>query len=453
MDMAERTPTQSEAGGHFRSILRNASWILLGKGASGVLSVAYLALAARALGPHGFGVFVLILTFGQAVAAVAQFQTSDLVIRFGAQHLKEGRPDEFATLLLISTALDAVSAFVAAAIALAIAALAANWLGVGPSDAYRAVAFSIAFVVSIRGTPIGILRILDRFDLGSFGDFMLPAGRLIGAVISYAFFRSIDAFLVSWLAAELLSTVVIWAAALREVRRRRAALIRSRMTFQSYRRSHPHFLKFAWFTNAGASIGFFRSQAVTLLIGWGVGVSSAGSFRVAQKIAQAVAKPVTSLSRAVYPELSHLAARDGHGAVLHTTDRLARFAGVLALVAFLVALLFGRQILVLIAGPPFGDAYPVLVLLTVASAIELWGFGQEPALLSMGRADLAVSIKGGSLVIGIGAALLLMPRFGSLGAASAVIISNLANRAAMSFALAKASNRSRKNEVAQGTAG
>mgnify|MGYP001193208811 CR=1 FL=1 len=96
------------AGGPLRRTLQNAGWLLSGKGVGGLFSLVYLGLAARSLGLHDFGEFALLLSFGQAIASLAQFQTAEVVIKFGAPHLAQSRLDRFGRILGYSAALDAV---------------------------------------------------------------------------------------------------------------------------------------------------------------------------------------------------------------------------------------------------------------------------------------------------------------------------------------------------------
>jgi len=49
-----------------------------------VLSLAYLAIAARSLGPEQLGVLILVHAYAVVVAGVAGFQSWQAIIRFGA---------------------------------------------------------------------------------------------------------------------------------------------------------------------------------------------------------------------------------------------------------------------------------------------------------------------------------------------------------------------------------
>ena len=112
---------------------RNMGWLLGGRGFAGAVSIGYLALAARALGPAGFGTFSLILAYGGSIASLAQFRSWQAVIRYGSVHLSEGRKDRLARLLGFTATLDWTSAVLGAAIAALGVRLAAPLLGWTPA--------------------------------------------------------------------------------------------------------------------------------------------------------------------------------------------------------------------------------------------------------------------------------------------------------------------------------
>lgn len=70
-------------------VLRNAGLLLTGRVATGVLNLAILSIAARALGAQDFGLIVLVQTYVQTITAVATFQSWQAVIRYGALDLEK----------------------------------------------------------------------------------------------------------------------------------------------------------------------------------------------------------------------------------------------------------------------------------------------------------------------------------------------------------------------------
>ena len=67
-----------------KQVFANMGWLLGGRGFNAVLSLVYLAIAARTLGTEGFGHFALIIALGQAITGFSSFQTWQFIVRWGA---------------------------------------------------------------------------------------------------------------------------------------------------------------------------------------------------------------------------------------------------------------------------------------------------------------------------------------------------------------------------------
>src|SRR3546814_14125353 len=66
-----------------RSILQNTGWLLTGKGVGAVLSLFYLAIVTRTLGPAGVGLFSLILSADQNIGIIIRLETRPHNVRCG----------------------------------------------------------------------------------------------------------------------------------------------------------------------------------------------------------------------------------------------------------------------------------------------------------------------------------------------------------------------------------
>ncbi|PKP96691.1 MAG: hypothetical protein CVT76_06230, partial [Alphaproteobacteria bacterium HGW-Alphaproteobacteria-15] len=73
-----------------KRVFANMGWLLGGRGFNAVLSLVYLAIAARTLGTEGFGHFALIIALGQAIAGFASFETWQFIVRWGANDARPG---------------------------------------------------------------------------------------------------------------------------------------------------------------------------------------------------------------------------------------------------------------------------------------------------------------------------------------------------------------------------
>ena len=398
---------------------RNIAWGLGSRGFNSVVGIAYLALAARTLGPKSFGEFVLILTYGQMIANFVQFQSWKGVIRYGALHVAADRPDRLERLFGFTATLDFGSAFVGVLIAAIGAPLIAPLFDWSSDQQISAALFGAVLLLSTGATPTGMLRLFDRFDLVAFAEAVGPLIRLVGSVIAWINGAHIGVFLIVWASAATAQALVQWIAAI--------VLNRSRIAFgptpfRQAAHENDGIWRFMLQTNVSNSVSTFWMQLGTLAVGASAGAADAGAFRLAQRLAKGIVRPVRPVTVALYPELARLVAEDDHAQLRKMFVRVTTVAAALALVVVLLMGFAGREILGLLAGKKFEFAYPFLFLLSVATAIDLAGFAFEPFQDAHGRAWTVLRAR---LVAATAYAILLaslVPWLGGKGAAIATII-------------------------------
>lgn len=408
-------PLARRSAAVFARMGQNALWLLGGRGFQAVASLLYLGLAARTLGLHGFGEFSIILAYGQAIANLAQFQSWQTVIRYGAVHIDTGESARLARLLGLTTLLD-IGGALAGAMAAAVGVLVAgNWLGWSGYEQQRAALFGVLLLLSIGATPTGMLRLVDRFDLITWCQAVGPLVRLAGSVIAWLMGGDIGWFLASWAAAALLQHAATWTAALT---RSRLPLAMGRRRFLRAAGENPGIWRFMFFTNAAGTIGLLTEQVATLAVGGVAGASAAGGYRIAAKIARALARPVQIAGRILYPELARLHAGRDHEAINHVVRRTTVISFGLAVAVVLIAIAAGPLLIRLLAGADYAFAHGLLMILAISVALDLSGFALEPQLIAHGRAGDVLVIRAiGALTFG----LLLWLLIGPLGATAAAV--------------------------------
>ncbi|MEX1252155.1 MAG: oligosaccharide flippase family protein [Hyphomonas sp.] len=416
-----RKPSQPE--GPIKRAIRNAGWLLAGKGVGGVFSLIYLAIAARSLGAEQFGIFALILSYGQAVANLAQFQSWQTVVRYGAIHEAGNAHDKLRRIILFSALLDLGAAIMGALLAVSGVYLFGAQFGWSNDQQDIAVLFSLSLLFGLRGAPTGILRLFDRFDIAAYAETVLPAMRLFGAVIAWLSGASIAGYLIAWAAAELVTTIAIWWASVRELRRRHKGPVPGGR-LRGVVTENDGLWKFAWTTNLTTSLNLVWKQFPVLAVGWAVDAVAAGGFRIAAQLAGALNKPTIALARAIYPEFAKLAVTDRAG-IRRAVGRACIIGGLSGLVALGIVVLLGRPALQLMGGDAYLFVYPVLIVLALAAAFELAGVAIEPALVALGRPGQVLAVRAVVAALYVMLLIWMVKICGSIGAAAATAVTSL----------------------------
>ncbi|MFD1949637.1 lipopolysaccharide biosynthesis protein [Sphingomonas arantia] len=408
--------------GPIRRAMRNAAWLLGGKGVGGLFSLVYLALVARTLGVAGFGLFAMILAYGQALANVVGFQSWQTVIRYGAHHRADARPDLFGQVLLFATLLDMGAALAGGAIAVAGALIIGPAIGWSHETQVLAAWFGLSLIFTQRGAPTGVLRLFDRFDLAAYAELTLPTTRLIGTLAAWVLDGGLAGYLLAWALADLITTGSMWWQAWRELAKRDMVRGQDRWRLRGLTTGNPGIWRFSITTNLTASIGLVWQQVPVLAVGWIAGPAGAGGYRMATQLGTALTKPVTSLARSIYPEFARMSVGGSPRALVPVLARTAWISAALGLASVVLIAAAGRHILLFVGGPDYVFAYPVLVVLTLASALNLVGFGLEPALVAIGRPGAALVARGLATIVYIALLAGMLRWMGPIGAAWATLI-------------------------------
>src|SRR5690348_10377077 len=120
---------------HFRSLLKNSSYLAVSRIVGAIAALATLSLVTHAFvrlygGKGGvlmFGALILITSYAKAVSGIAKFQSWQLIVRYGSR-AAHGEIEDFQTSTGFAFALDAVSGIAGMLVAVAILPFIANWV-------------------------------------------------------------------------------------------------------------------------------------------------------------------------------------------------------------------------------------------------------------------------------------------------------------------------------------
>lgn len=417
-ESAEEPPGQRSSTGVFARMAKNVGWLMGSQGFTGILSLAYLAIAARALGPRSFGAFTLILTYAQLITNLVQFQSWKGVIRYGAGHRAAAGQDRLSRLFGLTATLDwgsAIVGFLIAVVGVPLLAPLLHWTAIEQQYA----TFFGGFLLLMTGaTATGMLRLFDRFDVIAYCDAVSPVVRLTGSLIAWVSGGGVAAFLIVWATAVAVQFAMQWMAALKL---HGSSISVGPAHFMAALKENRRILRFMLQTNLANSLGMFWLQLGTLAVGSVAGPADAGGFRIALRLSKAIAKPAEPITRALYPELARLVAEKDHATARRVLLRITAIAFGLAAIVVVFTGVGGREILRLIAGKQFEFAHTFLFLLAIAAAIDLAGFALEPFHNAHGRSGRLLRSRAvGAVAYLVLLAVLLRP-IGAEGAAVAAI--------------------------------
>jgi O-antigen/teichoic acid export membrane protein len=430
---------------HFRSLLRNSSYLAASKVVSSVAQIATFALAAHALGLLLLGALILIDSYARSVSGIAKFQSWQVIVRYGSRAL-QGEHEDFKASTGFAFALDAVSGVGGMVIAVVLLPFAGPWVGIAPNQIWLAMLYCTLLPTMAAASPTGILRALDRFDQISWADTVTPITRLAAVLGVYIIGGGLAAYIGAWYTSTLAGDLYDWFLAWRELRRR-GLLQGIRPTLKP--RTLPGAWRFAIQVNLTASVQSVWGPIARLAVGGLLGAAGAALFRIASVLSDGASKPADLLAKAFYPQVVRmdLSSKKPWKLML----RGAALAGGVALIAILVLLVGGQPIVSFLFGRDFLGAYDAMVILMIVPFLSVFSFPLSPMLYALDRPDgpLKARLSGSILYF-----LVLAPlcwNFGVDGAAIAFVLGNAATVLVMMWQLRHEHRRVRPRKAQTST--
>jgi O-antigen/teichoic acid export membrane protein len=410
------SPAGSDRG-TVRRIFSGLGLVLGGKAGAGLISLVYLFLATRFLGPSEYGVLVLVHAYVTTVCGIVEFPAWQAIVRYGAQANEDKDPHRLSRLLRFGASLELSAGGLAILSAFVLVPFVGPHLGWPPKAMAFAPFYAFAVLGSVRSTPAGYLQLAGRFDLLGLHNLVQPLVRLTGTLIVIACGWGLKSFLVAWLLAALFEFGTMWGMGLWLAARDLGDALRQPGKGRVLQENEGVW-RFLVATNADVTLSELAGRAAPLIVGWVLGPAAAGLLAVAQRATVIIAQPAQILGNTAYAELAHIVAAGRGGLPLRRTLlRVVLIALLATAPVVLIVSLFPGLVVHALAGSKFASAAPIMVVLVAARAIALIGPPCSSALSALGQPSRSVAANLVASLAFLGALPWMLLHFGLMGAA------------------------------------
>lgn len=405
------------------TVIQNFGWMMASRVLAAVFSLIYLAIITRTLGVSGFGRFALITGAAQLLANLIAFQTWQIIVQYGVKHIDNNDESRLARLYRSAVLLDAISVVIGSAAGAIIIHFFAESLGMKPTLARATLIFNIIMLLAMRSTPLGILRLRNRFSFAAAADSALPTLRLFGAIVVTFVHPTLQGFLIAFAIAEMLSALAHWYAVHRIGEFR--LILRNGRNVRMVLADNPRIVRYALNSCFSQSLFMSAKQLPLFIVGGLTGTAAAGAFRLASQLSRSLTMVAQTIAKSAFPEIVRAVRNQGLASLGTMIWRSLRAAAAVSATLFLIGVFFGRFVLETVGGVEFGAAYYTLLWLAAAACIDLSTVAFEPSIMAADRAHLAFLARLAATALMVGAALLLEPLMGVNGVAVAVLVNSI----------------------------
>lgn len=391
-------------------VVRNSAHLFSSNSLSLVLSMVQGILAARLLGPAGYGLVGIVMGYASTINGLLSFRMSELVVRYGGEYLERGERDKAAALVKAASLTEGAVSVIAFLVVVLSAGLATRYFAKTPGTESLFIVYALGLLANFNiETSTGILQVTDKIRLQ--GVINLFQTITTAAIITAAFFLqgNLQIVLGAYLLGKMILGLGMFITAQVHLRR---AIQRSWWTASI--RSLPAFKEMAKFSissNLSATAILVFRESEILWVGFFLSSEAAGYYKAAYSIILLLALPVHPLILTVHPELNRLIVQKAWPRLRDFLRKVTTLSFVYNFALGLGLVLFGRWIL-WIYGEQYTVAYPALMALLVGMVFNFTLFWNRPLLLSFSLPTfpLIAIVTAGLLKVGL--AFLLVPRYG-----------------------------------------
>lgn len=380
-----------------RRVARQTLWLNGALGVEFLSGAAQLFIAARILGPEGFGALAVIAAAAAIIHGLAAAPGGDAVATFATRASAEGRPGEAARVLRFTLAASLGLSLAAYAV-IALFAAVSGLIGIDSAHRDAAMLYGLVGVFTATQTETQTaLRLADRVPLAFAAT---AAGALTRVALLAAAWRAdagLEAVVLAYVAGAAVYGAGLFAAAAASAHRAgMPGLLRSLSI------SVPSDVRRFQIGIFGRTVIETASwNADSILAAQAAGAQDAGLYRAARGIMDAARRPVAMMRLSAQTEHSRLW-RFGRGKELRRSLLVFTLLSVaFAAVGFGLLAVFREPVVRFVLGEAFAEsASPLLILIPAAfaanalaplAALPLAAGRVAPYLWSMGAA-LAASI-------------------------------------------------------------
>ncbi|MFE5819643.1 oligosaccharide flippase family protein [Streptomyces sp. NPDC056479] len=410
---------------------RGGWWGFLGSTVSAVFGYALVMLVTRALGAHGSGaVFTGVAVF-TILSNTCKLGADTGLVRFISRDVATGGGRQVGVLLRTALVPGAVVSTAAAALLFLSPATATSLLpNLAPEDAVTLVRLFALFLplatvtLILLGATQGYGTVVPLVGVEQIGK---PVLRVLIAVPVALLAPGVLSLAVAWLIPALGGVLVAWHA----VRRCRRTGIGEPSGPDVAATRHG----FWAFSAPRAISSVFDISAIwvgVILLSSLATSEEAGIYTAVGRVIVAVTLLQLAIRLAVAPEISRLLAVEENQLACHLHRISTRWI-VLFSWPLLVLLVSFPGTVLSVFGPEFAQGTDALVVLCVASAVNVGVGNAQTVLLMAGKSSWHLAVTGAAFAVQLSVGLLAVPRWGALGAAlswgAAIVVENVVSAA------------------------
>lgn len=403
----------------WQRVARGAGWLLGGNALATVLTAVRAILLAKHLGAAQYGTLGLIIATGTLFARLAEFRSGEAVIKYVNQFLTQEQPQQATAVTKATLLVDLAGGLVAYLLMVSTAPLTATHLTHNAANAPLIQLYALTLLLAVpSGTAVALLRLSNQYSLLAKQEAGFALLQLLGSITILTLggsLRHLIYFFIIATAAQSSLHLWLWQRAAHTLQLPAWPTAPLRL-LQPQR---PELSRFLLATNLTGTLKGVQTNLDTLLIGFWLGPTATGYYRLARNAAQLFAFPINPLYQVAYPEFTRLWAQPQQ--LRRLFWQMVLLSTGFSIVAGTAVSLTAPWLLHTFLDPSYQPALPIFNLLLIGITTILASQYVHALLLAGGSATpttwaYAAGVIAQTIILG-----LTLPTVGLIGAGYAFI--------------------------------
>ncbi len=375
-----------------------------------VLSVVQGVLAARLLGPAGYGLIAIVMSYASTINGFFSFRMSETVVRYGGEYLEKNEKQKASALIKAASLGEMTVSVLAFIVVVLSAGIATRSIAKTPGTEWMFIVYSLGLLANFNTeTSTGILQITDKIKLQGTINLVQSIVSALLVVGAFILKGTLAFVLIAYLIGKVTMGLGLFIAAQVQLHR-----VLGQGWFRAPFSVLPSFgelFRFAFTSNLSATAILIFRESEILWVGYFLTSEAAGLYKVAYNTISLLSVPADPLILTVYPELNRLIVQKAWPRLRNFLRKVTTLAFAYNIVLALGFIILGRWVL-WIYGAKYVVAYPALIALLIGMVFNYTLFWNRPLLLSFNLPafPLWAALIAGLLKVGL--AFPLVPRYG-----------------------------------------
>jgi O-antigen/teichoic acid export membrane protein len=378
--------------------------------AATVLGLLGTMIASRHLSTEAFGIFVLLQVVASFLTQISSFGLNDAVTKFvtGTRDVQSKRQliNTAISLRLFTILIVSLAAFI---VKLAFPTLL-NPSSLSGFSVFIPVLFLLQSMMSLLQSMLRAFFHFKRISITAF------IASFINFALVLVFLLVLDWGVIGLIYARVISFVLSCTFAYLS--------IPIKKKFEFHFDAIKEVLRFGAPLQINDIMTLMFSRIDTLIISILLGHAEIAYYEIARKIPDTLMRLYEAFSAVYFPSMSELFARGERQSATSMLNHSVRWISFLTIFISLIALLFGRDLIVLLFTEKYSPSASVFILLTVGVNLVLTEYTLGYSLVALGDPGKPAIVNAVHAVTNLLGNILLIPNYGVLGAALANIAGN-----------------------------